>query len=80
MKKKITKRKTKEVAQACNAANLRGVLWETLLNVKASKQSVKEANAVVSASRAICTVVKLELDAQKLSGVKSKRVNAFLAK
>ena len=75
--KKVTK-KTKGV-QKLNAANLQNCLWDTLLEIKAGKISAQNANAIAGQSREISRIVKLQLEQQRISGRKAKKVISLLA-
>ena len=45
-----------------NAKNLKAVLWSTLLDVRAEKIPVQQANSVSSTANSLVSVVKLELN------------------
>ena len=52
------------------AERLKNVVWETLADVRSGEISPQKANSVCASSRAICSIVKLELQVARLSGRK----------
>lgn len=52
--------------------NLKTALWDTLNEVRNGNTNTQKANAIASNARTICSIVKLELQIQKLLGQKPK--------
>lgn len=65
--KKVKAAKSVELS----ADNLKNVLWDTLLEVKAEVVKPQVANAIAKQSNEICKVTKLQMDIMKLTGRKT---------
>lgn len=63
----------KKTVKTLTSENLKTQLWETLIAVKTKRINPETANAVASQSREIMRVVKTELTALKMAGVKPDR-------
>ena len=67
----MTKRKKKQAE--LSAANLKQVLWETMLAVRDGKMKTQEANAIAKQGREIANITKIQLEAAKFVGKASKK-------
>ena len=76
IKKAVAKVTTKQ--SNLSADTLKTVLWDTLHSIKSDTMDVKKANAITNNARAICGVVKLELELLKMNNNKKQsRINKF---
>ena len=50
--------------------SLKNELWGTLQSLKNGTTNTQKGNAIAASARAICSVVKLELQVQKMLGQK----------
>jgi len=62
----------KQKRQELTSNNLRNLLWDNLNALREGKIKADDANAMATQSREICRIVKLQLDAAKLSGKLTK--------
>jgi hypothetical protein len=53
-----------------NSTTLKNILWDTLKSVQNGNTNAQKANAICANARTICSIVKLELQMQKLLGKK----------
>jgi hypothetical protein len=66
----MPKQKTK--IKELSSESLKNALWATLNEVRTGNTNTQKANAISSTARTICSIVKLELQVQKLLGQKPK--------